>query len=127
MLNRLRQTSKRSVGQSLESGRISMLQLLGKPHLDRLLIIREDLTRNDPSARPGLRPWSAPSSPRIQSAFASPPPGGGGVAAPQRPPPRSRRTPSANGRTPQAGGPIPRTDLRPAPSPKDAASESPLS
>jgi hypothetical protein len=46
MLNRLRQTSKGSVGQSLEGRRISMLQLFGEARLDRLWILGEDLTCN---------------------------------------------------------------------------------
>src|SRR5664279_3925696 len=80
-----------------------------------------------PSTRPGLRPWSAPSSPRTQSVSASPPPGGGDVPAPERQPPRSRRTPFASGRTPSAAGPLPHTSPRPEPCPKGAASEWPPS
>jgi len=34
MLDRLRQTSKGSIGQSLEGRRISLLQLFGKARLD---------------------------------------------------------------------------------------------
>src|SRR5271166_4643752 len=76
-----------------------------------------------PSTRPGLRPWSAPSSPRTQSVSASPPPGDGDAPEPERQPLRSRRTPSASGRTPSASGPVPHTDPRPEPCPKGAASE----
>src|SRR5271157_5280137 len=75
-----------------------------------------------PSTRPGLRPWSAPSSPRTQSVSASPPPGGGDAPATERQPLRSRRTPSANGRTRLAAGPVPHTSPTLAPCPKDAAS-----
>src|SRR5271166_5178848 len=80
-----------------------------------------------PSTRPGLRPWSAPSSPRTQSVSASPPPGGGDVPAPERQPPRSRRTPFASGRKPSAAGPLPHTSPRPEPCPIGAASEWPPS
>src|SRR5271166_6133037 len=80
-----------------------------------------------PSTRPGLRPWSAPSSPRTQSVSASPPPGGGDAPAPERQPPRSRRTPFASGRKPSAAGPLPHTSPRPEPCPIGAASEWPPS
>src|SRR5664279_2599425 len=80
-----------------------------------------------PSTRPGLRPWSAPSSPRTQSVSASPPPVGGDAPDPERQPLRSRRTPFASGRTPSAAGPVPHTGLRPEPCPKGAASEWPPS
>src|SRR5271157_3399654 len=80
-----------------------------------------------PSTRPGLRPWSAPSSPRTQSVSASPPPGDGDAPEPERQPLRSRRTPSASGRTPSAAGPVPHTGPRPEPCPKGGASEWPPS
>src|ERR1022692_3907771 len=83
--------------------------------------------RAPPSTQPGLRPWSAPSSPRTQSASASPPPGGGDAPEPERQPPRSRRTPSASGRTPSAASPVPHTGPTPEPYPKGAASEWPPS
>src|ERR1039457_311055 len=76
-----------------------------------------------PSTRPGPRPWSAPSSPRTQSVSASPPPGGGDAPELEKQPPRSRRTPSANGKTPLAAGPVPHTGPTPEPCPKGAASE----
>src|SRR6266496_1752700 len=78
--------------------------------------------RARPSTRPGLRPWSAPSSPRTQPVSASHPPGGGDAPA-ERQPLRSRRTPSASGRTPSAAGPVLHTDPRLAPCPKDAVSK----
>src|SRR5271157_4353843 len=80
-----------------------------------------------PSTRPGLRPWSAPSSPRTQSVSASPPPGGGAAPELEKQPLRSRRTPSANGKTPLAASPVPHTNPRPEPCPKGAASEWPPS
>src|ERR1022692_892569 len=83
--------------------------------------------RAPPSTRPGLRPWSAPSSPRTQSVSASPPPGGGDAPEPERRPLRSRRTPSATGRTPSAARPVLHTDPKPALCPKGAASKSPPS
>src|SRR5271165_4646862 len=78
--------------------------------------------RAPPSTRPGLRPWSAPSSPRTQFVSASPPPGAGDAPEPERQPLRSRTTPSASGRIPSASAPVPHTDPRPAPCPTDAAS-----
>src|SRR5271157_5953505 len=80
-----------------------------------------------PSTRPGLRPWSAPSSPRTQSVSASPPPGGGDAPELEKQPRRSRRTPSASGKTPLAAGPLPHTGPTPEPCPKGAASEWPPS
>src|SRR5438270_7487049 len=79
--------------------------------------------RAPPSTRPGLHPWSAPSSPRTQSASASPRLGGGDALEPERLPPRSRRTPFASGRTPLAAGPVPHTGPRRGPCLKGAASE----
>src|ERR1022692_183930 len=79
--------------------------------------------RAPPSAQPGLRPWSAPSSPRTQSVSASPPPGGGDAAEPERQPLRSRRTLFASGRTPSASGSVLHTDPKLAPCPKGAASK----
>src|ERR1700687_2466865 len=79
--------------------------------------------RAPPSTRPGLRPWSAPSSPRTQSVSASPPPGGGDAPEPERQPLRSRRTPFASGRTPSASGFVLPTGPKRPPRPKDAASE----
>src|SRR5712692_5932243 len=76
-----------------------------------------------PSTRPGLRPWSAPSSPSTQSASASPPPGGEGAPEPERQPLRSRRTPFASGRTPSASGSVLHTGPKLALCPKGAASE----
>src|ERR1035438_4373326 len=76
-----------------------------------------------PSARPGPRPWSAPSSPRTQSASASPPPGGGDAPEPETLPLRSRRTPFASGRTPSASGSVLHTGPKLAPCPKDAVSK----
>src|SRR5882724_11408121 len=74
-----------------------------------------------PSARPGPRPWSAPSSPRTQSVSVSPPPGGEDVPAPGMPPLRSRRTLFASGRTPSAAAPVLHTDRKPGPCLKDGA------
>src|ERR1039457_3312655 len=79
--------------------------------------------RAPPSAQPGLRPWSAPSSPRTQSVSASPPPGGGDAAEPERQLLRSRRTLFASGRTPSASGSVLHTDPKLAPCPKGAASK----
>src|SRR5713226_9319268 len=79
--------------------------------------------RARPSTRPGLRPWSAPSSPSTQSVSASPPPGGGGDPEPERQPLRSRRTPFASGKIPSASGSVLHTDPKLAPCPKGAASE----
>src|SRR6266849_1547116 len=76
-----------------------------------------------PSTRPGLHPWSAPSSPSTQSVSASPPPGGGGDPEPERQPLRSRRTPFASGKIPSASGSVLHTDPKLAPCPKGAASE----
>src|SRR5580693_1812190 len=75
-----------------------------------------------PSTRPGLRPWSVPSSPRTQSVSAFPPPGGGDALEPERLPPRSRRTPFASGRKPLAAVPAPHTGPRLEPYLKGAAS-----
>src|SRR5438128_2100771 len=78
--------------------------------------------RAPPSTRPGLRPWSGPSSPRTQSVSVSPPPGDGDAPQPEKQPLRSRRTPFASGRTPSAAGPVPHTGPRRAPCPKGVAS-----
>src|SRR2546422_9865800 len=78
--------------------------------------------RAPPSTRPGLRPWSGPSSPRTQSVSVSPPPGDGDAPEPEKQPLRSRRTPFASGRTPSAAGPVPHTGPRRAPCPKGVAS-----
>src|SRR5260370_11638275 len=51
-----------------------------------------------PSVRPGLRPWSALSSPRTRSASASPRPDGRDVPSPGRRPLHSQTTPSASDR-----------------------------
>src|SRR6266700_1131850 len=80
-----------------------------------------------PSAQPGLRPWSAPSSPRTQSAFVSPPPGGEDVPSFGRRPLRSRRTLFASGTTRWVAAPVPHTDRKPGPCPKDGAVEWPPS
>src|SRR6202158_6613945 len=80
-----------------------------------------------PSARPGPRPWSAPSSPRTQSVSVSPPPGGEDVPAFGRRPLRSRRTLFASGRTPSAAGPVLHTAPKPGPCLKDGAAEWPPS
>src|SRR6266571_6876614 len=80
-----------------------------------------------PLTRPGLRPWSAPSSPRTQSVSASPPLGGGDALEPERLPPRSRRTPFASGRTLLAAVPAPHTGPRRGPYLKGTASEWQLS
>src|SRR5262249_37773443 len=77
-----------------------------------------------PSAQPGPRPWSAPSSLRNRSASASPPLGGGDALETEKRRLRSRTVPSASGRTPLAAGPVLHTALRPAPCPQDDASES---
>src|SRR5439155_8619248 len=78
--------------------------------------------RAPPSTRPGLRPWSGPSSPRTQSVSVSPPPGDRDAPEPEKQPLRSRRTPFASGRTPSAAGPVPHTGPRRAPCPKGVAS-----
>src|SRR3989449_9775641 len=78
--------------------------------------------RAPPSTRPGLRPWSGPSSPRTQSVSVSPPPDGQGVPWIGRRPLRSRRTPSANGRTPWAANPVLHTDRKPVPCPEGVVS-----
>src|SRR2546427_10586475 len=83
--------------------------------------------RARPSTRPGPRPWSGPSSPRTQSASASPPPGGGDAPDPETQPLRSRRTPFASCRTPSASGSVLHTVPKRAPCPKDAASKWPPS
>src|ERR1039457_4054463 len=80
-----------------------------------------------PSARPGPRPWSAPSFPRTQSVSASPPPGGEDVPAFGRQLLRSRRTPSASGKTRWVAAPVPHTDRKPEPCLKDGAVKSPPS
>src|SRR6266496_3706358 len=72
-----------------------------------------------PSTRPGPRPWSAPSSPRTQSASVSPPPGGEDAPSFGRQPPRSRRILFASGRTPSVAGPVLHTDRKPPPCLKD--------
>src|SRR5258708_40065793 len=72
-----------------------------------------------PSARPGPRPWSAPSSPRTQSVSVSPPPGGEDAPSSGRRPPRSRRTLFANGRTPSAAVPVLHRDRKPERALKD--------
>src|ERR1039457_4018066 len=79
--------------------------------------------RAPPSTQPGLRPWSAPSSPRTQSVSASPPPGGGDAPEPERQPLRSRKIPFASGRTPSASGSVLHTDPKLVPCPKGAASK----
>src|SRR5580658_7578462 len=83
--------------------------------------------RAPPSTRPGLHPWSGPSSPRTQSVSASPPPGGGDAPQPERQPLRSRRTPFASGRTPSASGLVLHTDPKPGPCLKDGVVEWPPS
>src|ERR1035437_5890745 len=83
--------------------------------------------RAPPSTQPGLRPWSAPSSPRTQSVSASPPPGGGDAPEPERQPLRSRRTLFASGRTPSASGSVLHTDPKPGPCLKDGVVEWPPS
>jgi hypothetical protein len=80
-----------------------------------------------PSARPGPRPWSAPSSPRTQSVSASPPPGGEDAHPTERRPLHSRRAPFASGRTPWAAGPVLHTDRKLAPCLKDGVVEWPPS
>src|SRR5713101_6421496 len=80
-----------------------------------------------PSARPGPRPWSAPSSPRTQSVSVSPPPGGEDARSLGRRPLRSRRTLFASGRTPSAAGPVLHTDRKLGPCLKDGAVEWPPS
>src|SRR5215469_2615358 len=80
-----------------------------------------------PSARPGPRPWSAPSSPRTQSVSVSPPPGGEDAPSIGTRPLRSRRTLSASGKTPLAAGPALHTDPKPGPYLKDGAAEWPPS
>src|SRR5260370_30470098 len=79
--------------------------------------------RVPPSTRPGLRPWSVPSSPRTQSVSASPPPVGGDAPEPERQPLRSRKTPFASGRTPSSSRSVLHTDPKLAPCPKGAASK----
>src|ERR1700730_16337301 len=73
-----------------------------------------------PSARPGPRPWSAPSSPRTQSASVSPLHGGEDLPSFGRRPLRSRRTLFASDRTPSAAGPVLHTDRKLAPCQKMA-------
>src|SRR5215469_5457923 len=80
-----------------------------------------------PSARPGPRPWSAPSSPRTQSVSVSPPPGGEDAPSIGTRPLRSRRTLSASGKTPLAAGPALHTDPKPGPYLNDGAAEWPPS
>src|SRR5262252_7973352 len=79
-----------------------------------------------PSAQPGPRPWSAPSSPRTRSVSASPPLGGGDALETEKRRLRSRTVLSASGRTPLGGDPALHTAPRRAPCPKDAASGWPL-
>src|ERR1700721_2772543 len=66
-----------------------------------------------PSVRPGLRPWSAPSSPRTRSASASPRPAGQVVPSPGRRTLRSQRTPSASDRRRWVAAHFPHTDRKP--------------
>src|ERR1035441_6362990 len=80
-----------------------------------------------PSTRPGPRPWSAPSSPKTQSASVSPRPGGEDVLAFGRRLLRSRRTLFASGRTPSVAVPVLHTDRKPGPCLKDGAVERPPS
>src|SRR5438128_4921013 len=75
-----------------------------------------------PSAQPGPRPWSAPSSPRTRSVSASPPLGGGDALATEKRRLRSRTVPSASGRTRLAAGPVLHTAPRRVLCPQDAAS-----
>src|SRR6516162_1800866 len=75
-----------------------------------------------PSAQPGLRPWSAPSSPRTRSVSAFPPPDGGDALETGKRRLRSRTVPFASGRTLLGAGPALHTAPRLAPCPQDAAS-----
>src|SRR5436305_4442493 len=72
-----------------------------------------------PSAQPGPRFWSAPSSPRTRSVSAFPPLDGGDAPETEKRRLRSRTVPSASGRTPLAAGPVlhtaPRRVLCPMP------------
>src|SRR5229473_4841375 len=78
-----------------------------------------------PSTRPGPHPSAGFSSPDIRSVPVRP----GGWAEPSagRQPLRFQRTPSATDRTSSDAAHAPRTDLRSAPSPTDAALEWPPS
>src|SRR5439155_16503514 len=61
--------------------------------------------RAPPSTRPGLRPWSGPSSPRTQSVSVSPPPGDGDAPEPEKQPLRFSKNslvPAVEHRRPQA-------------------------
>src|SRR6185437_14580086 len=78
-----------------------------------------------PSARPGPRPWFAPSSPGTQSVSVSPLPGGGDAPWLGRQRLRSRRTLSASVRTPWVAAPALRTDRKPGPCLQDGAVEWP--
>src|ERR1700687_5427772 len=80
-----------------------------------------------PSARPGPRPWSAPSSPRTQSVSVSPPPGDEDAPSLGRRPLRSRRTLSASGKTRWVAAPVPHTGRKPGPCLKDGVVEWPPS
>src|ERR1019366_1122908 len=80
-----------------------------------------------PSARPGPRPWSAPSSPRTQSVSASPLPGGEDAPLIGRQPLRSRTTLSASGTTRWVAAPVPHTDRKPGLCLKDGVVEWPPS
>src|SRR5579864_822838 len=75
-----------------------------------------------PSAQPGPRPWSAPSSPRTRSVSAFPPLGGGDALETEKRRLRSRTVPSASGRTLLAAGPVLHTAPRRVLCPQDAAS-----
>src|SRR5450755_4580965 len=76
-----------------------------------------------PSVRPGLRPWSGPSSPRTRSAFASLRPDGLDVPSPGRQKLRSQRTLSASDKTRWVVAPVPHTDRKPEPCLRGVASE----
>src|SRR5580692_5397107 len=75
-----------------------------------------------PSVRPGLRPWSALSSPRTQSASASPRPDGRDVPSPGRRPLHSQRTPSASDRRRWVAAHFPHTVRKPGPGLRGVAS-----
>src|ERR1700721_2006926 len=75
-----------------------------------------------PSVRPGLRPWSGPSSPRTRSAFAFLRPDGLDVPSPGRQKLRSQRTLSASDKTRWVAAPVPRTDRKPEPCLRGVAS-----
>src|SRR5215467_12816862 len=76
-----------------------------------------------PSAQPGPRPWSVPSSPRTRSVSASPLLGAGDALATEKRRLRSRTVPSASGRTLLAAGLVLHTGPRRVLFPQDAASE----